>query len=192
MVVSGASIAIDDCYELWESGFVSIPYDFELRDLQPQLQKLLQGARAESNSSSDSLELSNDGYWTKADAQLADRLGDQDKLRHSREEDRAGLFMEGSVSADTAGSMPGNALAGAPIERPFSNSTADFNASSSACSAVESKLEPKARKQTLPLAESRRYMPFRLGKQELLVPRLSRYQRHNLPHQTYVLSARLK
>ncbi len=40
----GASIAIDDCYELWESGFVSIPYDFELRDLQPQLQKLLAGS----------------------------------------------------------------------------------------------------------------------------------------------------
>ena len=39
----GASIAIDDCYELWESGFFSIPYNFELRDLQPQLQKLLQG-----------------------------------------------------------------------------------------------------------------------------------------------------
>lgn len=43
----GASIAIDDCYELWESGFVSIPYNFELRDLQPQLQKLLQGPTSE-------------------------------------------------------------------------------------------------------------------------------------------------
>jgi len=27
----GASIAIDDCYELWESGFISIPFDFQAR-----------------------------------------------------------------------------------------------------------------------------------------------------------------
>eukprot|EP00891_Asterochloris_glomerata_P005651 jgi/Astpho2/5651/gw1.00079.112.1_t len=38
--LSGASIAIDDCYELWESGFISIPYNFNLKDLQPQLQRL--------------------------------------------------------------------------------------------------------------------------------------------------------
>ena len=31
---AGASIAIDDCYELWESGFISIPYNFQVcRDL---------------------------------------------------------------------------------------------------------------------------------------------------------------
>lgn len=29
--LSGASIAIDDCYELWDSGFISIPYDFQAR-----------------------------------------------------------------------------------------------------------------------------------------------------------------
>ena len=28
---AGASIAIDDCYELWESGFISIPFDFQVR-----------------------------------------------------------------------------------------------------------------------------------------------------------------
>jgi hypothetical protein len=39
--LSGASLAIDDCYEVWGSGFISIPYDFELTDLQPQLQRLL-------------------------------------------------------------------------------------------------------------------------------------------------------
>ncbi|KAK9846014.1 hypothetical protein WJX81_008468 [Elliptochloris bilobata] len=44
--LSGASIAIDDCYELWESGFISIPFDFQVSDLQPELQRLLSsGAR---------------------------------------------------------------------------------------------------------------------------------------------------
>jgi hypothetical protein len=38
----GASLAIDDCYEVWGSGFISIPYDFTLQELQPQLVKLLQ------------------------------------------------------------------------------------------------------------------------------------------------------
>jgi hypothetical protein len=37
----GASLAIDDCYEVWGSGFISIPYDFTLQELQPQLVKLL-------------------------------------------------------------------------------------------------------------------------------------------------------
>ena len=40
---AGASIAIDDCYELWESGFISIPHDFQLSDLRPELRKLLSG-----------------------------------------------------------------------------------------------------------------------------------------------------
>lgn len=39
----GASLAIDDCYEVWGSGFISIPYDFTLQELQPQLIKLLGG-----------------------------------------------------------------------------------------------------------------------------------------------------
>lgn len=29
--LSGVSIAIDDCYEMWGSGFISIPYDFSLQ-----------------------------------------------------------------------------------------------------------------------------------------------------------------
>ncbi|KAI8475841.1 MAG: hypothetical protein J3K34DRAFT_382443 [Monoraphidium minutum] len=37
----GASLAIDDCYEVWGSGFISIPYDFDLKDLRPQLQRML-------------------------------------------------------------------------------------------------------------------------------------------------------
>ena len=28
--IPGASIAIDDCYELWESGFISIPHSFQV------------------------------------------------------------------------------------------------------------------------------------------------------------------
>lgn len=39
--LQGASLAIDDCYEVWGSGFISIPYDFTLQELQPQLVKLL-------------------------------------------------------------------------------------------------------------------------------------------------------
>jgi hypothetical protein len=40
----GCSLALDDCYELWGSGFISIPYDFALSDLRPQLARLLQEA----------------------------------------------------------------------------------------------------------------------------------------------------
>lgn len=42
--LSGVSIAIDDCYDLWDSGFISIPYDFAVEDLRPQLQRLLPGS----------------------------------------------------------------------------------------------------------------------------------------------------
>jgi Domain of unknown function (DUF4460)/Domain of unknown function (DUF4461) len=39
--LSGISLAIDDCYDVWESGFISIPFDFSITDLQPKLQALL-------------------------------------------------------------------------------------------------------------------------------------------------------
>jgi hypothetical protein len=39
--LSGISLAIDDCYDVWESGFISIPFDFSISDLQPKLQALL-------------------------------------------------------------------------------------------------------------------------------------------------------
>ncbi|KAK9858382.1 hypothetical protein WJX84_005474 [Apatococcus fuscideae] len=42
--LSGARLAIDDCYELWESGFISIPHHFRIQDLQPQLQRFLSGS----------------------------------------------------------------------------------------------------------------------------------------------------
>ena len=37
----GVSLAIDDCYEVWESGFISIPYDFDIEDLCQNLQESL-------------------------------------------------------------------------------------------------------------------------------------------------------
>lgn len=40
--LTNISIAIDDCYDVWDSGFVSIPYDFSLDDLKPQLRALLE------------------------------------------------------------------------------------------------------------------------------------------------------
>lgn len=39
--LSGFAIAIDDCYEVTDSGLISIPWDFSTQDLQPQLLKLL-------------------------------------------------------------------------------------------------------------------------------------------------------
>ena len=36
-------LAIDDCYEVWDSGFISIPYDFELGELCARLQAALPG-----------------------------------------------------------------------------------------------------------------------------------------------------
>jgi hypothetical protein len=39
--LAGVSLAIDDCYDIWDSGFISIPFDFSLAELQPQLQALL-------------------------------------------------------------------------------------------------------------------------------------------------------
>lgn len=41
MDLSGVSLAIDDCYDVWDSGFVSIPYDFNLADIEPKLKALL-------------------------------------------------------------------------------------------------------------------------------------------------------
>ena len=192
MFVPGASIAIDDCYELWESGFVSIPYNFEMRDLQPQLQKLLQGARAESDSTPDGQQLSNSNCETETHAQPADMMGNQHKLHHRSGEHQKAPFMEGSASADTAGSMPADALAGAPTESLPSTSTVDctFEMSSSACSALSSNVELNARRWVLPLVESRRNMLFKVGKPKLLVLRHHCYQRHR-PYQINVLNTRL-
>lgn len=45
--LTGASIAIDDCYQVWSSGFISVPYDFELQELKPRLLKMLAAASEE-------------------------------------------------------------------------------------------------------------------------------------------------
>ncbi|KAL3152625.1 hypothetical protein ABBQ32_001640 [Trebouxia sp. C0010 RCD-2024] len=39
--LSGITIAIDDRYEVWGSGIISIPWNFRMQDLKPQLLKLL-------------------------------------------------------------------------------------------------------------------------------------------------------
>ena len=41
--LSGACLAIDDCYEVWDSGFISIPHDFEVGELCVRLQAALPG-----------------------------------------------------------------------------------------------------------------------------------------------------
>lgn len=46
--LSNVNLAIDDCYQMWESGFISIPYDFQLKDLRPQLQKMLLASAGDS------------------------------------------------------------------------------------------------------------------------------------------------
>ena len=40
-VHAGITIAIDDRYEVWGSGTISIPWNFSIQDLKPQLLKLL-------------------------------------------------------------------------------------------------------------------------------------------------------
>ncbi len=114
----GASIAIDDCYELWESGFVSIPYNFELRDLRPQLLKLLQGSTmSKSNSMSSEKLLDNDPGIQQDDtsAKVGSSGSEWEQIRHHMDELPA---MKGSASADTAASLTAEALAGVPMDWP--------------------------------------------------------------------------
>ena len=44
--LSDAGIAIDSDYQAWESGFVSIPYDYRIADLRPNLKKLIGQGKA--------------------------------------------------------------------------------------------------------------------------------------------------
>eukprot|EP00798_Chlamydomonas_sp_ICE-L_P005810 gene5810-6097_t len=41
----GACIALDDCYEVWDSGFISIPYNFKVGEL-PSMVKMLQSGQS--------------------------------------------------------------------------------------------------------------------------------------------------
>ncbi|KAG1674586.1 hypothetical protein FOA52_001835 [Chlamydomonas sp. UWO 241] len=43
--LSGACIALDDCYEVWDSGFISIPYDFSVGELPAMVRMLQAGQR---------------------------------------------------------------------------------------------------------------------------------------------------
>ena len=40
-LAAGVTIAIDTCYEVWDSGIISVPWDFDIHELRPQLIKLL-------------------------------------------------------------------------------------------------------------------------------------------------------
>uniref|UniRef100_A0A7S3QVQ9 DUF4460 domain-containing protein n=1 Tax=Dunaliella tertiolecta TaxID=3047 RepID=A0A7S3QVQ9_DUNTE len=46
----GACIALDDCYEVWDSGFISIPYNFKIEELSNMLPKLQLGQHPSSSS----------------------------------------------------------------------------------------------------------------------------------------------
>ncbi len=47
MNLSGACLALDDVYEVWDSGFISIPYDFSIHEL-PQTMLQLQSGQVPS------------------------------------------------------------------------------------------------------------------------------------------------
>ena len=68
---TGASLAIDDRYEVWESGYISIPFDFQLQDLQPKLQRLLSASASSSTASSS--QIAEDGMAAPTDRSATDR-----------------------------------------------------------------------------------------------------------------------
>lgn len=43
--LKGACIALDDCYEVWDSGFISIPYNFKIQELTGMVRMLQSGQR---------------------------------------------------------------------------------------------------------------------------------------------------
>ena len=115
----GASIAIDDCYELWESGFVSIPYNFELRDLQPQLQKLLQGPTQETKERA----VSEGQPALYLEPEAAEPECDSDDLDHSTYCLDDMLSRDDFASVTTAAIVTAEALAGMCTELPYSSSS---------------------------------------------------------------------
>ena len=50
--LTGASICIDDCYDAWDNGFVSLPYDFSVGEIAPALIRLLSNGIKDSSSGS--------------------------------------------------------------------------------------------------------------------------------------------
>lgn len=46
--LSGTSLCIDDSYDAWDNGFISIPYNFQTGDLQVRLRKLLPPGKSRS------------------------------------------------------------------------------------------------------------------------------------------------
>mmetsp|Transcript_35180 Transcript_35180/g.90006 ORF Transcript_35180/g.90006 Transcript_35180/m.90006 type:complete len:629 (+) Transcript_35180:339-2225(+) len=68
--LTGASIALDDCYELWDSGFISIPYDFSTSDLTPQLRRMLNSGEPEPAAVIDSVPEVDAEVETKDEAEM--------------------------------------------------------------------------------------------------------------------------
>ena len=50
-LAAGVTIAIDTCYEVWDSGIISVPWDFNIHELRPQLIKLLKAGGTPSSAS---------------------------------------------------------------------------------------------------------------------------------------------
>ena len=125
LLYSGASIAIDDCYELWESGFVSIPYDFELRDLQPQLQKLLQGSVSDHKEEAFTDNLSNGQpeYYKDSDPVQPEFYDNEWQETYYTDESPTA---NGSASAGPAATLTAEALIGEPIDLPTSSSQSEY------------------------------------------------------------------
>lgn len=58
--LSDISLAIDDRYDVWDSGIISIPYDFTMSDIEPKLKALLSGdSRQRSTTGPSALPVSN-------------------------------------------------------------------------------------------------------------------------------------
>ena len=49
--MAGLTIALDDTFELWESGVLSVPWDFRIEELQPQLQYFLSEHKSSASNS---------------------------------------------------------------------------------------------------------------------------------------------
>ena len=67
---AGVTLAIDTCYEVWDSGIISVPWDFDISELRPQLIKLLgpgsTTTAASSNPSKPEAAVDGTGFWSRS------------------------------------------------------------------------------------------------------------------------------
>lgn len=104
---------------------MSIPYDFELRDLQPQLQKLLQGSVLDHKEEafSDNLSDGQPEYYKDSDPVQPEFYDNEWQERCYTDES---LTVNGSASAGPAATLTADALIGAPIDLPTSSSQSEY------------------------------------------------------------------